>query len=343
MTELAQTRSAPAVPFGRRFELVPVILFAVFAAGPILASASGAEGYVLSLLTRVMILGLAAMSLDLILGYGALVSFGHAAFLGIGAYAVGILASHGSEDALVQIPVALAASAVFGLVTGAISLRTKGVYFIMITLAFGQMLFFLATSLAAYGGDDGMTLPERSRVAGTALVESDVAFYWASFFCLLVTYALARAVVASRFGRVLRGTRENSVRMEAIGFQPFRYQLAAYVLSGMMAGLAGCLLANQTEFVSPAYMTWQRSGELIFMVVLGGLGTLHGAIIGAAAFLLLEEFLPEILHTLGFMLQEDMRARLVENWKMIFGPLLILIVLFARGGIMGLWRRGHHG
>jgi branched-chain amino acid transport system permease protein len=327
--------------FARRFELVPVMLFAVFAAAPIFASVSGAEGYVLSLLTRVMILGLAAMSLDLILGYGALVSFGHAAFLGIGAYAVGTLASHGWEDALVQIPVALASSALFGLVTGAISLRTKGVYFIMITLAFGQMLFFLATSLAPYGGDDGMTLPERSRVAGTALLESDLAFYWASFLCLLVMYALARSIVASRFGRVLRGTRENAVRMEAIGFHPFRYQLAAYTISGMMAGLAGCLLANQSEFISPAYMTWQRSGELIFMVVLGGLGTLHGAIIGAAVFLLLEEFLPEILHHLGFILQDDMRARLVENWKMIFGPLLILVVLFARGGIMGLWRRGH--
>ena len=150
----------------------------------------------------------------------------------------------------------------------------------------------------------------------------------------------SRSIVASRFGRVLRGTRENAVRMEAIGFQPFRYQLAAYVISGMMAGLAGCLLANQAEFVSPAFMTWQRSGELIFMVVLGGLGSLHGAIIGAAAFLLLEEFLPEILHTASFFLSDEIRAHLAENWKMVFGPLLILIVLFARGGIMGLLRRG---
>jgi branched-chain amino acid transport system permease protein len=329
-----------------RPESVPVILFALFTIAPFLATASGAEGYMLSLLTRVMILALAAMSLDFILGYGALVSFGHAAFLGIGAYAVGILSSHGSEDLLVQVPVALAASAAFALVTGAISLRTKGVYFIMITLAFGQMLFFLATSLASYGGDDGMTLPERSRIAGSALLESDAAFYWVCFICLLVIYAGSRMMVVSRFGRVLRGTRDNMVRMEAIGFSPFRYQLAAYVISGMVAGLAGCLLANQSEFVSPAYMTWQRSGELIFMVVLGGLGTLHGAILGAAAFLLLEEFLPEILHLLAFMLPEDIRAQLVENWKMIFGPLLILVVLFARGGIMGgimgLWRRGSH-
>lgn len=342
MTDLAQTQTANAPAPVSRSALIPILLFAAFAAAPVLASLSGAEGYVLSLLTRVMIFGIAALSLDLILGYGALVSFGHAAFLGIGAYSVGILASHGIEDALIQIPVALGLSALFALVTGAISLRTKGVYFIMITLAFGQMLFFLATSLAAYGGDDGLTLASRSLLAGSAILENDYAFYALCLLCLIGTYGLSRCVVASRFGRVLRGTKENSIRMEAIGFQPFRFQLAAYVISGMMAGLAGCLLANQAEFVSPAFMTWQRSGELIFMVVLGGLASLHGAIIGAAAFLLLEEFLPELLHALGFFLNDDMRYRLVENWKMVFGPLLILIVLFARGGIMGLLQRPQH-
>jgi len=325
-----------------RLDLFPIVILAAFAAAPFLASASGAEGYVLSLLTRVMIFGLAAMSLDLILGYGALVSFGHAAFFGIGAYAVGILASHGVEDALIQVPVALAASAFFAAVTGAISLRTKGVYFIMITLAFAQMLYFLASSLAAYGGDDGLTLPSRSLVAGSSLLENDYALYGATLICLLGAYILSRSIVASRFGRVLRGAKENTIRMEAIGFQPFRFQLTAYVISGMMAGLAGCLLANQAEFVSPAFMTWQRSGELIFMVVLGGLGSLHGAIVGAAAFLLLEEFLPEILRAASFFLNDDLRWRLAENWQMVFGPILILTVLFARGGIMGLLRRGHH-
>ncbi len=343
MTELAETQSASAPSLSTRLDAIPIILFGAFAAAPILAAFSGAEGYVLSLLTRVMIFGIAAMALDLILGYGALVSFGHAAFLGLGGYAVGILASHGIEDALIQIPAALAASATFALVTGAISLRTKGVYFIMITLAFGQMLYFLATSLAPYGGDDGMTLAARSLVAGSSILENDFTFYWTTLFCLAGAYAFSRALVASRFGRVLRGTRENTTRMEAIGFQPFRFQLAAYVLSGMMAGLAGCLLANQAEFVSPAFMTWQRSGELIFMVVLGGLGSLHGAIIGAVAFLLLEEFLPEILHAASFFLSEEMRSHLAENWKMVFGPLLILVVLFVRGGIMGLVRRPHHG
>jgi branched-chain amino acid transport system permease protein len=343
MIELAE-KPSPATPaFDPWLQVVPLILFGALAAAPVFAGLSGAEGYVLSLLTRVIIFGIAAMSLDLILGYGALVSFGHAALLGIGAYAVGILTSHGFDDIFVQIPVALIASMIFSLVTGAISLRTKGVYFIMITLAFGQMLFFLASSLASYGGDDGMTLPSRSLVAGSTLLRNDFVFYWISLLCLLGTYLLCRAIVASRFGRVLRGTRENTVRMEAIGFHCFPYQLVAYAISGMIAGLAGCLLANQVEFVSPAFMTWQRSGELIVMVVLGGLGSLHGAVIGAAVFLLLEEFLPEILHAAGFMLQDDIRSRLSENWKMIFGALLILIVLYARGGLTGRLRGRHNG
>jgi branched-chain amino acid transport system permease protein len=314
----------PRAPALRRWG-VPILVLGAFALAPI-AAAYGAEGYILSLLTRVMIFAIAAMSLDLILGYGALVSFGHAAFLGIGAYAVGILASHGIEDGFTQLLVALGASALFALVTGAISMRTKGVYFIMITLAFGQMLFFLATSLSAYGGDDGMTLPGRSLLFGARFLENDHAFYYAVLACLAGSYLLCRGMVASRFGRVLRGAKENPVRMQAIGFSPYGFQLAAYVIAGTLCGLAGFLLANQTEFVSPAYMTWQRSGELIVIVILGGLASLHGAIIGAAAFLLLEEVLS------GY----------TEHWKMIFGPLLVAVVLFARGGILGLFggRRG---
>lgn len=301
---------------------LPVLLFAVLALVPALAKL-GPESFVLAIMTRVVVLALAAMSLDLLIGYGGLVSFGHAAYLGIGAYAVGILSSHGIEEAGIQLAAGIAAAALFGLLTGAVALRTEGVYFIMITLAFGQMLFFLATSLAAYGGDDGLTLPGRSRVFGTALLKSDVALYLASLGSLAIGYVLCRRITASRFGRVLAGTRENRIRMEAIGFSPYRYQLAAYVIAGSLAGLAGFLAANQTEFVSPASMSWQRSGDLIFMVVLGGTGTLHGAIAGAAAFLLAEEVL----------------SHLTEHWRIVFGPLLVLAVLFARGGIAGLFRR----
>ena len=295
---------------------------AAAAAVPI-AAIYGPKSFILALVTRIMILGLAAMALDLLIGYGAMISFGHAAYVGIGAYSVAILASHGINDGFVQLGTALAVSGLFALVTGAISLRTKGVYFIMITLAFGQMLFFLTTSLAAYGGDDGLTLASRSLVFGSTMLKNDTVLYFLVFGTMAGTYVLLRAVVASRFGRVLRGISDNPIRMQAIGFAPFPYQLTSYVMAGMIAAVAGCLLANQAEFVSPAYSTWQRSGDLIFIVVLGGLGTLHGAILGAAIFSLLAEFL----------------SGTTEHWAMIFGPILILVVLFARGGIAGVFGR----
>jgi branched-chain amino acid transport system permease protein len=313
-----------------RRPVLAIILFALLAALPLLGLVMR-DGYILSLMTRVMIFAIAAIGLDLILGFGALVSFGHAAFIGIGAYAMGILASHGHEGLLTGLIAALAASALFAIVTGAISLRTKGVYFIMITLAFGQMAFYTAASLRAYGGDDGLTIARRSVVAGSRILENDRVFYFVVLACLIGVYMLCRAVVNARFGRVLQGTKQNTQRMQAIGFNPYPYQLAAYVISGMIAGLAGFLLANLTEFVSPAYMSWQRSGELLIMVILGGVGSLHGAVIGAGAFLLLEEWLPSLLRMV--------RPAFAEHWKVVFGPLLVLIVLLMRGGIMGLLAR----
>jgi branched-chain amino acid transport system permease protein len=310
-----------------RRPVLALILFALLAAVPLLGLVMR-DGYILSLMTRVMIFAIAAVALDLILGFGALVSFGHAAFIGIGAYAMGILASHGHEGLFAGLVAALAASALFALVTGAISLRTKGVYFIMITLAFGQMAFYTASSLRAYGGDDGLTIANRSIMSGAKWLENDRVFYLAVLACLIGVYVLCRAIVNSRFGRVLQGAKQNPARMQAIGFNPYPYQLAAYVISGMIAGLAGFLLANLTEFVSPAYMSWQRSGELLVMIILGGVGSLHGAILGAGAFLLLEEWLPSLLRMI--------RPAFAEHWKVVFGPLLVLVVLFMRGGIMGL-------
>ncbi|HVG50591.1 MAG TPA: branched-chain amino acid ABC transporter permease [Xanthobacteraceae bacterium] len=301
-----------------RSALLPLIIFFCFALVPLFAS-FGAENYILSLVTRVMIFAIAAVSLDLLVGYGGLVSFGHAAFMGLGAYAVGILASHGINEALIALPVALVGSALFALITGFVCLRTRGVYFIMITLAFGQMAYFTASSLAPYGGDDGLTLRVRDTIAGFAVLKSDRALYYVVLLCLILAYVLCRNIVASRFGRVFRGTRENPVRIASMGYDVFRYQLVGYVIAGAICGLSGFLLANATDFVSPAYMSWQRSGELIIIILLGGIGSLHGAILGAAAFLLAEEWL----------------AGLTEQWKMIFGPLLILIVLFARGGLIG--------
>jgi branched-chain amino acid transport system permease protein len=301
------------------FEVLPTLIFLVLAMVPA-AAAFGPESYLLGLFTRVMIFAIAALALDFICGFGGLVSFGHAAFVGIGAYAVGILSAHGITDILIALPVAIAVSALFAFLTGTVCLRTKSVYFIMITLAFGQMAYFIAGSLAPYGGDDGLTIRLRSTLLGANPFENNRIFYYVVLASLLGSYLLCRAVVFSRFGRVFRGARENPTRMATIGYDVFQYQRVAYVIAGAIGGLSGFLLGNATEFVSPAYMSWQRSGELIIMVLLGGLGTLYGAIVGAAAFVLIEEVL----------------GGWTEHWKLIFGPVLVLIVLFARGGLVGL-------
>jgi len=313
------TSATTSAPAGRFAQALPVAIFLVFALLPLLAMREG-NGYLVSLGARIMIFAIAAVALDVLVGYAGLISFGHAAFVGFGAYAVGILSAHGIADALIALPAALLVSALYAFLTGIVCLRTKGVYFIMITLAFGQMAFFTASSLAPYGGDDGLTLAARSTLLGAPFMQDERAFYYLVFVCLLGSYLLCRALVASRFGRVLRGAKENTVRMAAIGFDVYRFQLVAYVITGTLAGLSGFLLANATEFVSPAYMSWQRSGELIVMVLLGGVGSLNGAIIGTAAYLLTEEWLS------GF----------TENWKVIFGPVLVVVVLFARGGLIGL-------
>lgn len=316
MTSLAAAKPAPRAP---RFNTAVVAIFIVLAAVPF-AAAFGPESYLLGLVTRVMVFAIAALAVDLLCGFGGLVTFGHAAFVGLGAYTVAIAGAHGVTDMAITLPLALIVSAAFAYVTGTICLRTSGVYFIMITLAFGQMAYFIAGSLAPYGGDDGITLPARSTLFGLPVFGSDRALYYAALGFLLASYLLCRAVVYSRFGRVFRGARENPTRMATIAYDVFRFQRVGYVIAGALGGLAGFLLANATEFVSPAYMSWQRSGELIIMVLFGGLGTLYGAIVGAASYLLLEEVL----------------AGFTENWKLIFGPLLVLIVLFARGGLTGL-------
>lgn len=308
---------------------LPGLIFLAFAVLPLLAALT-AQQYLLDLAVRVMIFAIAAIGLDLVVGCSGLISFGHAAFIGLGAYAVGILSAEGIGDALVSLPLAVAVSLLFAWATGVVCLRTRGAYFIMMTLAFGQMIYFVATSLAPYGGDNGLTIAARNTLAGLPLLKSDRAFYYLVGFCLMATYIFVRILLPSRFGRALRGGKENPIRMATIGFDVKRFQLLAYVISGGLGGLSGFLLANSTEFVSPAYMSWQRSGELIVMLILGGVGTLDGAIIGSAVYLVAEELL----------------SAFVENWQVIFGPALVLVVLFARGGLIGLtsrlWRRFGH-
>lgn len=306
----------------RTRRLTGAAIFLLLALLPVVAVAID-DPFLMITVTRVMVFAIAALSLDLILGFGGLVSFGHAAFLGIGAYAVAVLSANGVSDLLVQMLAAVGAAALFALVTGAISLRTRGVYFIMITLAFGQMAFFFFVSLSAYGGDDGYTLQARSTLFGRPLLENDMTFYYVTLAALVLLFLLCSSIIGARFGRVLTGTRENPLRMQAIGYTPFRYQLTAYVISGCICAIGGVLLANQTEFVSPAFMTWHRSGELIVMVILGGIGTLVGAVLGAGVFLMLEEWL----------------AIFSEHWRIGMGLVLILVVLFTRGGLTGLIQR----
>jgi branched-chain amino acid transport system permease protein len=311
--------AAPSAPRALSFDQrLAAGLFALLALLPLLSHGI-ASSYLLLIGERAVIFAIAALSLELLIGAGGLVSFGHAAFLGIGAYAAGIVASHGLGTLCIALPAALAACAVFALATGAIAVRTRGVYFIMITLAFAQMAFFIATSLAPYGGDDGLSWPTRTMVLGRHILKDQLTFFYVCLALLIATYLGVGRLIASRFGRVLRGLKDNETRMQAIGFTPYLYRLTAYVIAGTLCGLAGFLLGNQAEFVSPAYMHWQRSGELIIMVLLGGTGTLYGPMLGALAFLLLEEAL----------------SRQTEHWKVILGPALVLTALFASGGIAG--------
>jgi branched-chain amino acid transport system permease protein len=317
-------------------------LVAMLALLPVYTTLTG-NTFMMTLFTRIIILAMAAVSLNLIMGFGGMVSFGHAVYLGIGGYVVGILAKEGINAGLVQWPLALALSALFALAVGALSLRTRGVYFIMITLAFTQLIYYVAIGLERYGGDDGLTIHKRSQFGDLINLSNRTFFYYLCLTLLLATVYLVWRIVDSRFGMVIQGARSNDRRMRAIGFPTFRYKLVCFVIAGVLCGLAGVLLANHTDFISPAVMHWTRSGDLIVMVVLGGMGSVFGPVIGAIALLVLEEMLP---HLLGFAAhiftgREVPEAR--EYWQLILGPMLLLIVLYARGGIDSMFRSARHG
>ncbi|MGD9922819.1 MAG: branched-chain amino acid ABC transporter permease [Pseudorhodoplanes sp.] len=317
-----------------------LILFLAFV--PVYSQMTG-NAFIMTLFTRIVILAIAAVSLNLIMGYGGMVSFGHAAYLGIAGYAVGILAHEGTYSAFIQWPVAILACGVFALVTGALSLRTRGVYFIMITLAFAQMAYYVAVSLDRYGGDDGLTIQKRSDFGGLINLSNKTTFYYVCFVCLIVTCYLVWRIVNSRFGLVIQGARSNLRRMRAIGFPTFRYQLACFVIAGMLCGLSGILLANHTDFISPAIMHWTRSGDLIVMAVLGGMGSVLGPVIGAVALLVLEEWLPHAISVVAHFVTGKPVVAAKEYWALILGPMLLLVVLFARGGIDGLLEKIRRG
>lgn len=332
MSDEAATPIGSVTPHPGRALALAALAVALIAL-PFLMQAIG-QPALIPLATRVLIYAIAAGSLNLALGFGGMVSFGHAAFFGVGGYVVGILYRTmvddglflglvpGTDQLLVTLPAAILVAGLVALLIGALCLRTSGVQFIMITLAFAQMLFFLFVSLKAYGGDDGMTIRRRN-----ALFElntrDDTTFY---FICLVLTalvFLVLWRIVGSRFGMVLTGIRQNERRMAAIGIAPYRYKLAAFAMSGMGAGLAGALMANYLRFVSPDMLHWTKSGELMIMVILGGVGTLLGPLLGAAALVILETVLT------GW----------TEHWQLVLGPILLLVVLFTQGGLNGLVSR----
>ena len=315
--------------------LTVAALIALLVLMPVYAHAIG-NLFLLSLFTRIVILALAAVSLNLIMGFGGMVSFGHAAYIGIGGYVVGILAHEGVSSAFVQWPLALALSALVALVIGALCLRTRGVYFIMITLAFAQMIYYVAVALDRYGGDDGLTIYQRSSFGGLLDLANKTVFYYLCLALLFAAVYLVWRIVNSRFGLVIQGARSNDRRMNAIGFPTYQYRLACFVIAGTLCGLSGVLLANHTDFISPAMMHWTRSGDLIVMAVLGGMGSVFGPVIGALALLVLEEALPWLIGVVAHIFTSKDVSAAREYWQLILGPMLLLIVLFARGGIDGI-------
>ncbi len=313
----------------KRSSRITLVVMALLLVMPVVFYNTGNEFY-LDLATRLVILGIAAVSLNLVLGYGGLVSFGHAAYIGIGSYAVGIPVYHefyggfesvASTNGLFQIGLAVGLSALFALITGAISLRTKGVYFIMITMAFAQMVYYLFLSLDEYGGDDGLVIEMRSQLPLVDL-DNPIELFLLCYVSLAISMLIVRTIIHSRFGMVLQGAKGNNERLITLGYNTYLYRLTAYVISGAMCGFAGALMGNFSSFISPEMMGWSRSGELMFMVILGGAATTMGPVFGSIAFILVEEVL----------------SSLTIYWHLPFGLMLIGVVLFARGGLMGILR-----
>jgi len=293
-------------------------LILLLAVAPLILQAADQPFY-LDLLSRGLIFAIAVTSLNLILGYGGMVSLGHAAYIGIGAYSVGIASYYDYYNGWLHLALALGVSGLFALFTGAVSLRTRGVYFIMITMAFSQMVFFIFLSLEEYGADDGLVIYARSEFPAWLSMDGALGLYYWIFAVLLLSLFFIHRLVHARFGRVIVGSKFNEQRMQAMGFDTYRYRLVCYVLSAMLCGVAGMLLGNFAGFISPDMMSWARSGELIFMVIIGGVGTLFGPLVGTIVFVMLEEFL----------------SLITVYWHLIFGVLLVALVLYGKGGIHG--------
>ena len=308
------------------------VLIALLALVPVFSEWLG-QSFYLTLVSRMMIYALAAVGLNLVLGYGAMVSFGHALYIGIGAYAVGGLSAAGISNGWLHLGVALVAGGLLATLIGMVCLRASGVAFIMITLAFAQMFYFLAISLKQYGGDDGMSIDARSEfpgLSGFIDLNNGVTLYYLIFAVLVGVLFLFHRLVNSRFGMVLRGCKSNERRMRALGFPTVQVKLAAYVISALVCVLAGVLLANLTRFVSPSYMQWTISGDLLVMIVLGGMGTLIGPVVGALLWLSMEEVSSSV--SVGWSRFDEL---LHNHWLGVLGIVAVLVALKLKDGVYG--------
>ncbi len=314
--------ASPAAPGVRARSAALVVLALLAIAYPLLMRALDLDFYV-SVASRIGVYAIAATSLNLVLGYGGLVSFGHAAFFGLGAYTAGILIVEGVPSGWIGFPLAMAVAAAFALPIGAISLRTRGVYFIMITLAFAQMLYYLANSVKAYGGDEGLNIRQRSQFGLGIDLKNDLHFYYLVLQLLVAVLLFMHRLVGSRFGRVVLAMRDDDVRAEAVGFPTLRYKLVLFVIAGALCGLAGALMVNQQNYVNPNLLYWTQSGQLMVMVILGGVGTPWGGVLGAAALLLLEESI----------------SAYTIHWQFWVGWVLLAVVLRAPRGLVGIVER----
>ncbi|MFT7675514.1 MAG: branched-chain amino acid transport system permease protein [Gammaproteobacteria bacterium] len=297
---------------------VYAVLLVILALAPFILEAINQPFY-LDVLSRGLIFAIAVISLNLILGFGGMVSLGHAAYIGIGAYCVGIPSYYDYYNGWLHLALALSVSGIFALITGAISLRTKGVYFIMITMAFSQMVYFAFVSMEEYGADDGLVIYSRSEFPEWMGMESSIQLYYWIFTILLLSIFFTWRLILARFGRVIVGSKFNEDRMKALGFDTYRYRLVCYVISAMLCSLAGVLMGNFSGFISPDIISWSRSGELIFMVIIGGAGTFFGPLIG----------------TLTYMILEEVLSSFTIYWHLIFGVMLVALVMFGKGGIDG--------
>lgn len=290
--------------------------------------------FALDLVTKIMILAIFALSLELLVGQTGLVCFGHAAFLGIAAYAAALLSPQSEPASLaILLPAALLASGLYALAVGALSLRTRGIYFIMVTLAFAQMAYYVFHDTKLGGGSDGIYLYFRPVLSIAAWqpfdLDSGHTFYYFVLVCLAFTFGLLALLVRSRFGRALAGIRVNEQRMRAVGFTTFWYKLAAFVLAAMLAGLAGFLYALKDGFVNPELLSWHQSGAVLIMIILGGLGHLRGAVIGAFAFVLLQELFQS----------EAIFGTMAQHWQLTLGFAIIACVALMPNGIVGIGRQ----